>query len=300
MTLTPEALEHLRGEVRRLTVCGVITKRDGSTVRCTQHDEDIVITTGQFAGTYLTTTAVGTSDIKSNSDMSVDNLEVTGVISDDLQFTGFSVDDIEAGLFNNAPFTMFICQWDNPSLWQKITKRGFLGEIKRNSEQAFSCEWRGLTQPLQQTIGRTYGERCDVIRFGDERCKLNRDEYSAGFTVTAVTSRKDFTGSFSVGSPGAIVPATGLFDLGEITFQSGQNAGFLLQIKRDSVNGTLGHLELWDQMPYDVQVGDVAIVTAGCDRRWETCKDFGNQKNFRGHGRLCPGIQKIIRAPGGT
>ena len=299
MTITPEALAHLQGEVRRLTVCGVVFKRDGTTVRCTQHDEDIVIDTGPFAGTYLTTTAVGTSDIKSNSDMSVDNLEISGILSNDLQFTGFSVADIEAGLFSNAPFTMFLCQWDNPTLWQKITKRGYLGEIKRTAEQSFSCEWRGLTQPLQQTIGRTYGERCDVVRFADSRCKLNRDEYSAGFVVTSVVSRKEFTGTLSVGSPGAIVPATGLFDLGEVEFQAGQNAGFLMQIKRDSVGGTLGHFELWEALPYDVHVGDTAIVVAGCDRRWETCKLYGNQKNFRGDGRLCPGIQKIIRAPGG-
>lgn len=297
MTLTPEALEHLQSEVRRVTICGVIYKKDGSLVRCTQHDEDIVIDSGQFAGTYLATSAVGASDIKTNSDMSVDNLEINGVLSDDLQFTGFTVEDIEAGLFRNAPFLMFICQWDNPSLWQKIVKRGYLGEIKRTAEMSFSCEWRGLTQPLQQTIGRTYGERCDVIRFCDTRCKLNRDDYSAGFTVTSVVSRKEFSGTFSVGSPGAIVPAVGLFDLGEVTMLSGEAEGYLMQIKRDSVNGTLGHLELWEAMPFDIHVGDVALVTAGCDRRWETCKNFGNQINFRGHGRLCPGIQKIIRAP---
>lgn len=300
MTLTPAALEHLRSDVRRLTVCGVIFKKDGSVVRCTQHDEDIVITTGQFAGTYLTTTAIGASDIKSNSDMSVDNLEINGVISDDLQFTGFSVADIEAGLFRNAPFTTFICQWDDPNLWQKIMKRGYLGEIRRTAEKNFTCEWRGLTQPLQQTIGRTYGERCDVVRFGDARCGLNRDEYSAAFTVTSVVSRKEFTGSFSVGSPGAIVPAAGLFELGEISFLSGQNSGFLMQVKQDHLGGVVGHLELWEAMPYDVHVGDSAIIVAGCDRRWETCKGFSNQKNFRGHGRLCPGIQKIIRAPGGA
>ncbi len=82
MTLTPEALAHLQSEVRRLTVCGIIYKKDGSIVRCTQHDEDIVITSGSYAGTYLATAAVGASDIKSNSDMSVDNLEISGVISD--------------------------------------------------------------------------------------------------------------------------------------------------------------------------------------------------------------------------
>jgi uncharacterized phage protein (TIGR02218 family) len=298
MTISPEALEHLRSEVRRLTVCGVIYKKDGSIVRCTQHDEDIVIDTGTFAGTYFATAAIGASDIKSNSDMSVDNLDISGVISDGLQFTGFTVADIEAGLFRNAPFQTFICQWDNPSLWQKIIKRGFLGEIERTAENSFTCEWRGLTQPLQQTIGRTYGERCDVTRFADSRCGLSRDEHTVGFTVTSVQSRKRFDGTFSLGSPGVIVPATGKFDLGEISFIGGANNGFLMQIKQDSAGGTVGQLDLWEALPYDVQVGDVAMVTAGCDRRWESCVLFGNTVNFRGHGRWVPGIQKIIRAPG--
>jgi uncharacterized phage protein (TIGR02218 family) len=298
MTITPEALEHLRSEVRRVTVCGVIYKKDGTVSRCTQHDEDIEITTGTFAGVYAATAAVGASDIKSNSDMSVDNLEIQGVLSDGLAFTGFSVADIEAGLFRNAPFETFICQWDNPSLWQKRIKRGYLGEIERTAENSFKCEWRGLTQPLQQTIGRTYGERCDVVRFADSRCKLNRDEYTAGFTITAVTSRKRFNGTFSLGSPGAITPATGLFDLGEVTFVSGANNGYLMQVKRDSVNGVVGQIETWEEFPFDIQNGDVAMITAGCDRRWESCVAYGNTKNFRGHGRWCPGIQKIIRAPG--
>lgn len=297
MTLSPAALTHLQGEVRRVAICGVVYKTDGTTVRCTQHDEDITITTGSFAGTYYAVAAIDASDIKNNSDMSVDNLDINSVLSNDLSFAGFNVADIKAGLFRNAPFDMFMCQYDEPDSWQHSLKRGYLGQVTRTSEGSFTCEWRGLTQKLQQTIGRTYGERCDVERFCDARCGLNRDDFTVGITVTSVTSRKRFDVSIGVGSPFIGENISGAYDLGEIEFLDGENAGFLMQIKRDSAGGLLGQVELWEELPFDVEVGRVGIMVQGCDRRWETCVSKSNTVNFRGHGRWIPGIQKIIRAP---
>lgn len=295
MLILPAAAEtHLERETRRLTVAGVVYKRDGTVVRCTQHNDDLEIDDGDLAGVYFASAAITGSDIVSNSDLSVDNMEVSGMLSDGLTITGFSVDDIEAGLFNNAPFETFICQWDNPNSWQKIMRRGYLGEINRTAEGQFQAEWRGVIQLLQQQIGRTYGERCDVKRFGDARCKLNVDSLAITGTVSGVTSRRRFNGTLNwPGSP----EDPGYFDLGDIIMTTGAAAGFVKQVKRDAVTGTIGAFELWDSLPYDVQVGDSFIVKPGCDRRWETCQRFVNTVNFRGHGRWIPGIPAIIRAP---
>lgn len=294
LTLPSAALVHLRQETRRLTVAGVIYKNDGTTVRCSQHDEDLLIVGGDYEGIYYSTVGVTASEIKAGSDLSTDNMEISGNLDDGIAFTGFNVADIEAGLFNKAPFETFLCQWDDPSSWQKTLRRGYLGEIARTDEGSFTCEWRGILQDLQQNIGRTYSETCDVKRFGDSRCGFNVNSVTYAATIAAVTSRRRFDLTVT-GLPGGL--ASGYFDLGEVEGTSGPNAGYLKQIKRGAVSGTLGQVELWESLPADPQIGDTVTIRAGCDRRFESCQFFANTDNFRGHGRWIPGIPKIIRAP---
>lgn len=295
MLILPTAAQlHLARENRRLTICGVIEKNDGSFVRCTQHDEDIEVETGDLIGVYDAVNAVSASDVKSSSDLSVDNMEVTGYITDALSFSGFTAADIEAGLFDNAPFQTFLCQWDNPSSWQKVIRRGFLGDIKRTDEGQFQVEWRGLLQPLQQAIGRTLSERCDVKRFGDLRCKKDVDSLVVDATVTQVTSNRTFRVLVDE-SPDS---AAGYFTLGEVTWITGMNAGYTRQqVKRDTIVSTTHQLELWEEMPNIVQVGDTLSIRPGCNRTFEACQFWENVLNFRGHGRWIPGIPNIIRAP---
>lgn len=296
LELPAVAIQHLDGDVTRLTIGGVIYKNDDTIVRCTQHDEDLEITTGHFTGLYLSMAAVSASDLKSGADMSVDNMEITGVLSDELSFSGFDVQEIEAGLFNNAPYETFLCQWDNPSLWQKKLKRGYLGEITRTYEQRFTAEWRGLFQLMQQQVGKTLGERCDVKRFGDARCGFDLTAAAVHATVASVTSNRRFDLTF-LDLP--VDTASGYFDLGEVVFTSGSNVNpFIVgQIKRDSFSGTLGQIDLWESLPYDVQVGDAVTLYPGCDRTFDACKQHGRNDSFRGHGRWIPGIPSIVRAP---
>lgn len=289
---TPAQL-HFARENRRLTVGGMIERTDGTILRCTQHDEDLTIVDGDLAGIYLAVAAVSTSDVQSSSDMSVDNLEVSGYLTDELSFTGFSVNDIEAGLFRNAPFQTFLTQWDNPNAWQLIIRRGFLGDIKRTAEGAFQVEWRGLFQPLQQTIGRTYSERCDVKRFGDARCKKDVDALEIEGTVTSVTSNRTFVVTLDSPSPGA----SDYFTLGEVHWLTGGNAGYdRQQIKRSTQSGT-ELIELWEVMPETIQIGDRLRLRPGCNRTYEACIGWNNTINNRAHGRCIPGMPNIIRAP---
>lgn len=294
LTLPPAAEIHLQGINQRLTIAGVIYRRDGRAIRCTQHDEDLDVVGGAFEGVYLARVPVTGSDLTNRADLSADNMEIGGRLDDALSFTGFTPQDIEAGLFDSAPFETLLLQWDDPSAWQKVLRRGYLGEISRTAEGSFQAEWRGLIQLLQQQIGRTYSELCDVKRFGDARCGLDVDALEVVTTVTAVTSRRRFDvngGGFSVGEATA-----GYFDLGVASLETGSAAGYSRQIKLDQVGG-LGQILLWEDLAYDVQIGDQVRLRPGCDRRFETCQRLDNVVNFRGHGRWIPGIPNIIRAP---
>ena len=55
--------------------------------------------------------------------------------------------------------------------------------------------------------------------------------------------------------------------------------------------------ELWQAMPQPIAPGDTFIVTAGCDKRFATCRDrFTNVVNFRGFPHI-PGNDFVVRLP---
>lgn len=296
---------HLRRPVTTLAICWRIVKRNGELILGTDHDRNISIAQTNIgvdsvspafdlAGVYKAAAGITGSDIRSGSDMSVDNMEVKGAIQPDM-LIDITAADIEAGLLDSAQVTTFRVNWQDPDDFQEVLRHGFLGEINRTAEGEYRTEVRGLTQLLQQTIGRTCGERCDVAEFGDSRCKLDVAALTVSGTVTGVTSRRRFDSSLTFGSP---TPESPYFRLGKLTWLTGENAGFVGQVKLDNADDTLGNLEMWEPFPLDIEVGDTFTLTPGCDRRYETCRDVHNNLiNFRGPGIFCPGPDEIIRAP---
>ena len=64
---------------------------------------------------------------------------------------------------------------------------------------------------------------------------------------------------------------------------------------RISLDGVL--IELWQRAPEPIEIGEAFIVTAGCDKRFATCRDrFANAANFRGFPAI-PGNDFIIAYP---
>jgi len=53
-------------------------------------------------------------------------------------------------------------------------------------------------------------------------------------------------------------------------------------------------LALWQPPPESIEPGDVFVVTAACDKRFETCREkFANAENFRGFPHL-PGNDFVV------
>lgn len=296
---------HLQGPTTTLAICWRIVKKNGEVIRGTDHDRNIAITitniglgdTGEpsidLSGVYKAAAGITGSDIRSSSDMSVDNMEVGGGI--DAQITGdITVPDIEAGLLDSATVTTFRVNWQNPDDYQEVMRHGSLGEISRTAEREYRTEVRGLTQVLQQIIGRTAGDRCDVKEFGDERCKYPVETITVTGTVTAVTNRKVFSVSLALNSPPTLVQ----WKLGKLTWTSGDNDGFVGQLKREDVGNVFGAFEMWEPFPTDIEVGDTFTLRPGCDRRYETCRDiYDNIINMRAPAIFCPGMDAVVRAP---
>lgn len=300
-TITQALQNILDSETTKLTVCWFVEKGVGSpteVIRGTAHDKDITISSGDYAGTYRAGTAVMASDIESQSDGGVQNLEVEGAFQVDANIPDLTVADIEGGSFDQATAVLLLVDWSNPNAGQKVLLSGTLGEFFRDSDGRYRTEVRGLTQALQQNVMRTYGERCDVKLFGDSRCGFDVAGATRTGTILSVTSRKRFTVALST-SPTLTEPALAYYVGGRLLFVDGNNQGVYREIRAHSEPGSPQQIDilLWDEAPDVISAspGDTVSIEPGCDRLYATCKHVHNNLvNFRGHGFLATGKDRLM------
>lgn len=295
----PQALlEHFRADSSTLALMWAIERRDGVMIRGTEHDQDIDLPApgdpDNLGGLYLSNSSITASDISSNSDLSVDNTEAQGTIQQApyTVISDLTVRDIEGGQLDMAPVWVLCCNWRDPSMGLAVLKTAFLGEISRDSDFRYQTEVRGLTQLLSQSILDTYGERCNVKRFGDERCKFDVASVTIAVTATTVETRKRFHVS------GITTEPEQFYRGGIIRGVTGANAGIEREVKRDNQSGDHGFIALWDQWPLDVTTGDTFELEPGCDRTLPTCRDrWDNLLNNRAYGALIPGVLELLKGP---
>ena len=265
----PSALQSkLASGVTTLCRCWRIERRDGTVLGFTDHDEDVWLGGLQCrAGTGLTA-----SEATAKLGLAVDGSEISGALADDT----LSEADLAAGRYDAAGIEIHLVDWSEPSLHVLLAK-GTLGEVRREG-QAFAAEIRGLADRLNQETGRRFTATCSAD-LGDARCTV--DLASAAFRGDgAIAALRGGSGFVASGLGGF---TTDLFTAGRLTWTGGANVGLAVEVKRHrAAAGEVG-IELWQQMPEPLGVGDTFVVTAGCDKRFATCRDrFANTVNFRG------------------
>lgn len=276
-TISAPLKDHLAGETTTLATCWRLTRRDGVVMGFTDHDADIV-----YDGvTYQAATGYTGSAVRTSSGLAVDNLDVAGL----LDAAAITQADIEAGKYDYAEVNVFAINWADTSMGILKLVRGRLGEVQRKG-QLFVAELRSLAQALQQTLGELYAVTCRAT-LGDARCGVNTAALTVAGTVTAVTDRARFTDS-------ARAAPADTFTWGLLTFASGANEGYAMEVKSHAAGGAF---TLVQPLPYAISVGDAYEVYPGCDRRLETCKaKFSNVVNFRGEPYI-PGVDKLLEYP---
>lgn len=298
-TLSLEALTHLAQECTTTAICWLVELKDGTKIRGTDHDKDIevgIINSPddelEIGGHYYARANISGSNMRSAADMSVDNMEVQGA-SGEPGGVDLTVAQHESGVADMAPVTIFLVNWEDPDSFQIELRRGYMGELKRDSDAQYITEARGMTQPLTQNIGQTYGTDCSAV-FGDARCKYPVDTITRDGELTAVTSRR-----LMVVDP---TPATAptwpsQFYGGEARFLTGPNAGFKREIKRADFAAGLFTVEFWDPLPVTPTIGDTLDLVPGCDKTKSTCKLYDNVINMRAYGLNIPGMAALMRGP---
>ena len=286
-SFSPSLAAHLASGVTTLCTCWRIFRGDGIVLGFTDHDRKIV-----FGGVeHEPESGLDASAATSHAGLQVGGLDVTGAFSSEK----ISESDLEAGLFDNARVEAWLVNWAAPAE-RHLMRVGSIGEVKR-AGRSFTAEIRSLSHALDQERGRIFRKTCDAD-LGDARCGLNLA--SADWSASATVLETDGYVRLRASVPGA--RPSGFFDQGFLTFTGGANDGRKSEVLRHTRDADGDHIELWQPMAASIEVGDAFTVSAGCDKRFSTCRDkFENIANFRGFPHM-PGNDFALSypAPGGV
>jgi hypothetical protein len=144
---------------------------------------------------------------------------------------------------------------------------------------------------------------------GDQAGDNGGPEGTAAVNIYKTVSSE--SGSVTIGgNPGTTVVVTGGDDEegnwtgsetvylngGLVTWQTGNNAGYSMEIK--NYTPSTSTVELFLKMPFAVQAGDKLYFQPGCNKSRRDCYYvFGNINNFRGEPDV-PGMDKFTTYPG--
>lgn len=274
--------EHLGGGATTLCNCWRVTRADGTVLGFTDHDRAIELD----GVSHEPSTGLDASEAVAHAGLQVGGLEVTGALSSER----ISETDLKAGLYDNGRVETWLVNWDDPDQ-RHLMRIGSLGEVKRDGS-AFTAEIRSLSHALDQENGRIFRATCDAD-LGDQRCgvDLASAAWSASATVVVTDGHGRITAVVAGDRP------TGFFDAGSLVFTSGANLGRRTELLRHVRDAGEDHFELWQPMVKRIEAGDAFTVSAGCDKRFATCRDrFANMENFRGFPQM-PGNDFALSYP---
>lgn len=270
--------EHLASGATTLCRCWRIARRDEVVQGFTDHDEDIV-----FDGTAFSAgTGFAGTEIEARLGFAVTGTEFHGALSSDALLES----DLLAGRYDDAKVELFLVDWSNPDN-RVLLRAGHLGEVRRD-DSAFSAEVRGISSRLDEESGRIFAAACDAD-LGDARCTIDLGDpaFRGAGTIAALEGTSLFQADGLDGFAG------GWFTQGRLQWSSGANAGLAVEVKEHRAEAGV-RLSLWQTMPEPLAAGDAFVVTAGCDKRAETCNaKFANTINFRGFPHL-PGNDFVV------
>lgn len=275
----PSGLQsQLTGQVSTLAQLCKITRADGTVYAFADHDKDIV-----FDGvTYLANPGMTSSALTQTGDLSIDNLEVQGV----LDAASLTEEDLIGGRYDEAAVEFYLINWADPSDGAIRLPGGKIGPVRMTERGKFVAEIRGLAQAFAQNIVEVTSPGCRA-RLGDDRCGVDVPALTVTGTITNVSGRR-ILGDTSRAE------ATNYWRGGKITMTSGDCDGLAMEVKSFAVETGVGVLRLALPFPFDVAVGDGYSLEPGCDYTIETCNDtFDNVLNFRGEPHI-PGMRKAL------
>lgn len=259
---------HVKTGLTTLCHAWTIIRTDGVSLSFTDHDRPL-----SFEGeTFRADSGLSARALTQATGLSVDNTEAVGALS----HSAIREDEIEQGRFDGAMVQCWRVNWADVAQ-RRLLFRGSIGEISR-SGGAFKAELRGKTEALNRPLGRVYQKPCSAV-LGDSRCRF--DLTAAGYAETVSVDEQETGRVFRwLELPGY---EDGWFTRGRLDVLEGPARGLWGMIKHDRIVSGLREIELWEPIRGMLGQGMQVRLTAGCDKRMETCRiKFNNLLNFQG------------------
>ena len=277
-SLSISLAQHLAQGATTLCHCWKALRRDGVIMGFTDHDRDVVLN----GLNYAAHSGLEATEAESSLGFAVSAGEVSGALIADV----LNENDLASGIYDGATIETWRVNWADTSQ-SLLLDIGVIGEVRR-TEHAFAAEIRGLGHVLDQERGRIYQNACSAD-LGDARCgvALTAPAFLAPGQVVSTDGHVSMNVTIGIYS-------SGWFVNGRLTFTSGANIGVSAQVKEFRGDGAGGLLSLWTPLVKPIAPLDLFTVTAGCNKRFDTCQTkFGNTVNFRGFPHM-PGNDHVI------
>lgn len=252
-----------------------VQRRDGVALGFTSHDRALLV--GGLH--YEPAPGIRPFAISESAGHEDESGDVSGALSSDR----ISEADLVNGRFDGAAVEMRLVDWTRLEAGSFMLTSGTLGEVSI-AGGVFEAELQTPEAKLLRVPIETTSPECRAA-FGDRRCQVDLSRHRRRVRVVSVDEegRVYFAGGLTGGD----------YAYGRLRMLSGALAGQNVALARsgpewaEPSDGTLG-----------ISAGDEAELTAGCDKRWSTCRDrFRNQANFRGE-PFAPGRDSMLRYPG--
>lgn len=246
----------------------LVTRKDGVQLGFTDWTNNITVGTI----TYEAAAGGSRSAIQQRVDLAVPVMEITSILESD----SITDEDVRAGKYDGASIKAFMAvptDADFLTYGQILLPGAYMGEVKLQNG-VYVAELRGLTYALTQSFIEVYTPTCRAD-FCDARCTLNPASFTVNGHITSVISaNQQFTAS--------VGPVAGTnFQFGVVTFTSGRNSGYAVEI--ETFDGTLGTITTYLPVPFALHVNDQVSIISGCDKTINTCTSiYNNAINFRG------------------
>ena len=265
---------HLNSDMT--TTCKLLKIRltDGSEYGMTTLDKDIV-----YDGvTYSAINGFDHSNIATSSGFDIDNSEGYGLLSADIP--GITYEMAKRGALDGATWKMMLVNWADLSMGDIVIDAGDLGEVTVTDDVVFAPELVSYMMRLKQSIGHADSLKCRAI-FGSNAnshtgCGVNTSSMWVAGSVTAISTeakRAFFDSSLISGGVN--------YSPGRLIWTSGNNASSKKYQIEQYVSAT-GEIDLFEPLPFAVQVGDQFSIRQDCAKTLVACKAWGNVVNYKG------------------
>lgn len=266
--------------VTEICQCWDFKTADGARIGFTDHDRDLAFD----EVLYEAGSALSASSLERKLGLGTANFEIEGRLDDKI----FTLDDLLLGRFDGAEIRVWQVVWSNISL-RKLAFFGEIGEVEISDETRFRAEVRGISDALRKPVGRRYLRSCSA-RLGDQSCgvRLNQAQNTANVQVTKLVTDQiiEVTGAEHI--------AQGALRLGHARAFDWSRAASIIE---DTVYEGKRRITHDGAFHKTLSEGQSLILTVGCDKSIETCRDkFNNLINFQGFPFL-PSPDEILLTP---